>query len=302
MAEQKKLDILTHIRPIHVISTIGLFMLGAGLARYLGERINIPALFFGMVWLIFLQQGFFFLGDYFQTPFHKGLYSQTPFDSPRDIPIQDKKDEVLLYLSVVAFSTAAVITVLLGLQDWINLTAISLMAICFLGFILLVVPGLSLDNSGVGEIITSICLLLCPPALGFTLQYGEFHPFLVYGILPQFPLHLAMIILLRLISYRDDLRLNRKTLLIRIGWVRAVFLHNMLVLGGFLLFGISLLFGFPIRLVGFVFLSLPAAFYLIWYLSKLEYGAPVRWPLITLFSLTVYFLPLYLICFSSWVN
>ena len=302
MAEERKLDLLTHIRPIHVISTMGLFLLGTGLARYLGVRISFPALIFGLAWLILLQQGFIFLGDYFQTPFDKGLYSKTPFDSPRGHPIETKKDEVLLYLSVAAFSAAAVVTILLGIQNWINLTTISLMVISFLGFFLLIVPGLSLDNSGAGEVITSITLLLCPPAFGFALQFGELHPFLIYGILPQFPIHLAMIILLRLISFRDDLQQNRKNLLIRIGWVKAVFLHNLLVLSGFLLFGISLLFGFPIRMVGFVFLVLPAAFYLIWYLSKLEYGAPVRWPLMTLLSLTVYFLPLYLICFSSWMN
>ena len=302
MAEQKKLDLLTHIRPIHILSTMGLFMLGTGISRYLGERIDITPFFLGLIWLIFLQQGFFFLGDYFQTPFDRGLYSKMPFDSPRGNQIQEKKDEVLLYISVAAFSTAAIISILLGLQNWIDLTVISLMVITFLGFILLVVPGLSLDNSGVGEIVTSITLLLCPPALGFLIQFGEFHPFFVYGILPLFPLHLALIILLRLISYREDLQRGRKNLLIKIGWVRAVFLHNLLVLSGFLLFGISLLFGFPSRMIGFVFLVLPAAFYLIWYLSRLEHGAPVRWPLITLLSLTVYFLPLYLICFSSWVN
>jgi 1,4-dihydroxy-2-naphthoate octaprenyltransferase len=302
MAEENKLDLISHIRPIHIISTMGLFMLGTGFARYLGERINFSALLSGMGWLISLQLGYYFLGDYFQTPFDRGLYSKTPFDSPRGNLIREKKDEVLLYLSVAAFSAAAVISVLLGLQNWINLTAISLMAFYFLGFFLLTVPGISLDNSGVGEVVTSITLLLCPPALGFLIQFGELHPFLVYGILPLFPLHLALIILLRLISYREDYGLNRKNLLIRIGWVRAVFLHNMLVLSGFLLFGISLLFGFPIKMAGFVFLVLPAALYLIWYLSRLEYGAPVRWPLLTLLSLTVYFLPLYFICFSAWIN
>ena len=176
------------------------------------------------------------------------------------------------------------------------------MVFYFLGFLLLAVPGLSLDSTGVGEVITSITLLLCPPALGFLIQFGEFHPFLVYGILPLFPLHLALIILLRLISFREDIRLNRRNLLINIGWVKAVFLHNMLVLSGFMLFGVSLLFGFPVRMGGFVFFVLPLALYLIWYLSRLEYGAPVRWPLLTLLSLTVYFLPLYLIGFSSWIN
>jgi hypothetical protein len=75
-----------------------------------------------------------------------------------------------------------------------------------------------------------------------------------------------------------------------------------MILGGFLLFGTAVFFGFPVRLIGLVFLTLPIALYLIYYLSQLKDGAPVRWPLIRLLSLVVFFLPVYLLTYSSWVK
>ncbi|NQS90818.1 MAG: hypothetical protein HQ574_00280 [Chloroflexi bacterium] len=99
-----------------------------------------------------------------------------------------------------------------------------------------------------------------------------------------------------------DLKIGRKTLIFRLGWVRAVFLLNLLILSGFLLFGFTLLFGMPFHLIGLVFLVLPAAGFLVWYLSRLEDGAPVRWPLITYLSLVTFFLPVYLIAYGVWTR
>jgi len=75
-----------------------------------------------------------------------------------------------------------------------------------------------------------------------------------------------------------------------------------MIFSGFLLFGVAILFGFPTRIVGYVFLVLPAALYLVWYLSQLEDGAPVLWPIITLLSLVTFFLPVYLLAYSSWMR
>jgi len=176
------------------------------------------------------------------------------------------------------------------------------MASYFVIYCLLIIPGVSLDLSGIGEFFTSMILVVLPPAIGYLLQVGEFHRFLYLGIFPLFPLHLAMILVLRLKTYSDDLRKSRKTLLVRLGWQRGIYLHNLMVLSGFLLFGVTLFFGMPFRLILPVFLTLPAAGYLILYLSGLQDGAPVRWPLITLLSLVIFFLPVYLITYTVWIR
>jgi hypothetical protein len=91
-------------------------------------------------------------------------------------------------------------------------------------------------------------------------------------------------------------------MLVRLGWVQGIFIHNLLVLGGFLVFGLSAFFGTPLRIIGPVFFVLPIGFLLIWYLSRLKDGAPVRWKLIIPLSLVEFFLPLYLLVYSLWTR
>ncbi len=302
MIKRQRLNLLKHIRPVHLLTTLALYLLGTGFARYLGQRIDYSLFLLGLVWLLFLQLGYYFLGDHFKTPFDAGLYKRLPFNSGEKLAESSQSGEMLLYLSVSCFTGVVVISVLLILQGAVSISTAFLMGLFFAGNLLLVVPGVSLNLSGVGEIITSIVLVIIPPAFSFFLQYGTFHRFIALGIFPLFPLHLALILLLRLTGYSDDLRNNRKNLLVRIGWIQGIFLHNLMIFSGFLLFGVALLFGFPVRIVGSIFLTLPAALYLVWYLSQLEDGAPVRWPLFTLLSLVVFFLPVYLLTYSSWVR
>lgn len=302
MNGKKELDLLQRLRPLHLMTILVLYALGVGFAHYLGVQINSGLLLTGVLWVIFLSTGFYFLGDHFDTPFEGGLNDVQSDTKPIQGNQPDHNKDLLLYVSVSCLAAAAVFTVLLGVQGGLNLPSGILMSCFFGAFCLLVVPGISLDNSGIGEFITSIILVVIPPALAFYLQYGAFHRILYLAIFPIFPLHLAMILILRLKSYPADVQKNQKTLLVRVGWVRGIFIHNLLILSGFLLFGVSLLFAMPVRIVGPVFFALPAAAYLIWYLSHLENGAPVRWPLILLLSLVVFFLPVYLITFSTWIR
>ena len=299
MTETRKLDLVQYVRPLHLMTLIVLYFLGVGFGRYLGQRIHLAPLLIGLLWVLTLSLGLNFLGDYFLTPFDRGKVrkEQAKVDS------QGKdRDEVLLYISVASLAVSAVLAVILGVSGSLSLSTGLVLGIYFLLYCLLIIPGVSLDLSGVGEFFTSIILVVLPPAIGYLLQAGEFHRFLYLGIFPLFPLHLAMILVLRLKTYPADIRKDRKTLLVRLGWQRGVYLHNLMVLSGFILFGVALIFGMPFRLILPVFFTLPVAGYLIWYLSSLKDGAPVRWPLITLLSLVIFFLPVYLITFTVWIR
>jgi len=285
-----------------MITTMAMYLLGTGLAKYLGGRLDTLNFFLGLIWIILLQLGMFLLGDHFQTPFDEGLIrkktqEQTSEKDPGSEP------PVLILLSSVSFlAGAAVLGIILGIRGDLNLASTFVMVTYFLLHILIVVPGISLDLSGIGEFITSIILVIIPPVLAYLLQTGEFHRFITLSVFPLFPLNLALILVMRLKRYPADLAKKRKTLLVRLGWVQGVFIHNLLVFSGFLLFGLSMLFGLPFKLIGTVFLVIPAGIYIIWYLSRLEDGAPVRWSMITLLSLAVFFLPVYLVTYTVWIR
>lgn len=302
MTETRKLDLVQHIRPLHLMTLIVLYILGVGFGRYLGHRINPASLMIGLVWILSLAIGLNFLGDYFNTPFDRGLIRKEQEEKESQDKSLKIKDEIYLYISVACLAVAAVLTLILGISGFLSLSSGLVMASFFVMYCLLIIPGISLDLSGTGEFFTSIILVVLPPAIGYLLTVGEFHRFLYLGVFPLFPLHLAMILVLRLKTYPDDIRKSRKTLLVRLGWQQGIYLHNLMVLSGFLLFGVALIFGMPFRLILPVFLTLPVAGYLIWYLSSLQDGAPVRWPIITLTSLIIFFLPVYLITYTVWVR
>jgi 1,4-dihydroxy-2-naphthoate octaprenyltransferase len=110
-----------------------------------------------------------------------------------------------------------------------------------------------------------------------------------------------VVLTLGLRSYPTDVRLANTTLMVRLGWIKGVFLHNLLLLSGFLLFGVAILFDLPVRIAGPVFTALAPAGYLIWIYAGLERGTPVRWPLIISLSLSTFFIPVYLITFTTWI-
>ncbi|MEJ2412351.1 MAG: hypothetical protein P8Y34_05060 [Anaerolineales bacterium] len=302
MEDRKSSKLLDHLRPVHLLTALALYLTGAGLAHYLGARFETGIFLLGLLWLLLVLEGIFFLGDYFQVPFQAAVF---PLDgsgqSSRNISGSDQ-DSLLLYASLGLLTGAAVMTVMLVINQVIGPAMYGLMGLIFLLLALLVLPGLNLESSGLAEFFTSLSLVVLPPALGFLPQYGSFHRYLYLAVFPLFPLHLALILTLRLRSYAGDLRGQQRTLLVRIGWKKGVFIHNLLVLSGFLLFGSALLFGLPIRIAGPVFIALLPAGYLVWYYAGLEKGAPVRWPLIIPLSLTIFSLPVYLLLFAAWIN
>lgn len=293
MSEPKKLDLIGHIRPLHLLTTLVLYFLGIGFARFLGERIDQGTLLLGLGWLMTLSTGLHFLGDYFDTPFDQGL-------PERQIQKSDQKKDVLIFIAAALLATTAFLTIF-----WIASAGISAPLAVVLGFHFfiygsLVVPGLGIDQTGIGEFFTSFVLVVIPPAVGYLSQVGEYHRFLTLAIFPLFPLHLGLVLTLRLKTFADDLRIDRKTLLVRLGWKRGIVVHNLMLLGGFLLFGFAMVFGMSLRMIGPVFFALPAAGYLIWMLTNFERGAPVRWNLIRFLSLVVFFLPVYMILYTAW--
>lgn len=301
MKDQTKPDLLGSIRPLHLMTVLALYLEGAGLARYLGARLDLAALGMGLGWFLCLTAGIFLLGDYLRVPVEDPIL---PAHSPvlkNEVKGGSLPSNLRLFGSLALISAAGVLTILMAAQGSIT-PGIGIILGGYFGMLaLLIIPGLGLRYSGVGEFLISICLVIFPPALPFLSQYGEFHPFLYLGVFPLFPIHLALILTLRLRSFPGDLRAARKTLMVRLGWVRGIFLHNLLLLSGFLIFGAAMLFGLPVRIVGPVFLALIPAGYLIWIYSSLEKGAPVRWPLIIFLALVVFFLPLYLMTFTAWI-
>lgn len=301
MTDRTRTNLTQHIRPLHLMTALALYLVGAGLARYLGARMDYSLLGLGLSWLLCLQLAVFLLGDYFKISFVPPVLPAGYGSHPASEQDRSPSSQLLLFGALALFSVAGVLTILIRTAGALTPAVGLVLGACFLFSTLLIMPGLNLKVSAIGEFMISICLVVFPPALSFIMQYGEFHRFLSLSIFPLFPLHLALVLTLSLRSYPEDIRADRKTLMVRLGWVRGVFLHNMLQLSAFILFGVAMLFGLPLRIAGPVMFTLLPTGYLVWIYSGLERGAPVRWPLIIFLALVIFFLPVYLILFTAWI-
>jgi 1,4-dihydroxy-2-naphthoate octaprenyltransferase len=288
------------LRPQHFITWISMYLLGAGLTHFLGKPFQPRLFWLGLIWLTSLLLGLILIGDHFETPFDRGLTGKMGYKGV-DTTSSEPVENLELFLGTALLISTAVFSIFLLQTPGLPSAVILIMLMAFFLSAGLVMPGVNLAASGFGELISSVVLILLPPALGFWLQQGEFHSLLALSVFPLFPLHLGMLIFLQLPDFAQDLRLGNVNFLTRAGWVRGVFIHNLLVITGYLLLGLSTLFGFPSRITLIILFSIPLAFYLVWYLSRLERGAPTRWPELSILSISTFFLPVYIMTYSFWI-
>jgi 1,4-dihydroxy-2-naphthoate octaprenyltransferase len=140
------------------------------------------------------------------------------------------------------------------------------------------------------------------PALAFLLQGHEFHRLLVMVAFPLTTLHIGMLLALEFPDYASDLKLGRRPILIRVGWQRGMIIHNVLVLGSFVILGMAFIFGLPLRVGWPVFFVLPIGLFQIWMMNRIADGAKPNWNLLMLVAVSTFGLTTYLLTFAFWTH
>jgi len=190
----------------------------------------------------------------------------------------------------------------LGRLGALNSLVLTLMALVVAGAIFYSVPPVRLATSGYGELTTAILLANLVPALAFTLQYSELHRLLALSTFPITALTLASMISLEFPDYASDLKHGKRTLLVRLGWRNAVWVHHLLVASGYLLFVASFAAGLPGALAWPPLLTLPLGLLQIWYLGRIAEGLKPHWTALTLNALAMTVASVYLLTYAFWTR
>ena len=205
--------------------------------------------------------------------------------------------DAALYVSIAGLATMAVIVFFFFKEG--RLTPSAWFYLAFSLFVILIysVPPLRLVYKGYGEVLLAIHLGFLIPSISFLLQNGNYYRLLNAAIIPVTFLSLAVILTFDFPSYSDDLKYMRQTLLVRMGWERAVPFHHGLVIMAYVLFSFEPLFGFSLNLLWPAFLTIPFAVLQIYWLRNIALGSKPIWTLLTanaiaVFGMTVYFLTL----------
>jgi 1,4-dihydroxy-2-naphthoate octaprenyltransferase len=292
---QQLFHLLRLSRPLNVAFAVLTYVLGAGIARYLGITQNVVVFWLG-------------LGGVTLAQFSMGLLAEAhrPVEQPSENN-EHRAERVnlrnaALTVSLAALAAVALIAILLGQEG-----ALSSVGILFLGFSLVAVlayavPPLRLVDAGFGEFVLAVHIAMVAPALGFVLQQGEYHRLVAIISFPLTLLALAYFIILAFPTFAADEKYDRRTLLRSMGWQRAVPLHHGLILGAYALLASALFFGLAWGLLWPAFLTLPFALLQIFWLRNISQGAKPIWNLLTVNALAVFGLTAYLLTFAFWLR
>jgi 1,4-dihydroxy-2-naphthoate octaprenyltransferase len=288
-------------RPLFLLGAALLYALGVGVANYLGFAVDWRLYILGQAWVTSLQLSTHYLNEYFDAPIDANNPNRTPFSGGSGALEEGKLPrEIALWSAVGALAIATTFTLLLMNVYNIAPSILLLMFIIFLGAFFYSTPPVQLMSSGYGELTTSIIVANLVPALGFILQTGELHRLIAMSTFPLTPLHLAMMLTFELPDYATDVKYDKYTLLVRLGWKRGMTLHNLLILIAFLLLGLSALFGLPGSIAFPAYFALPLGIFQIWYMSRIAAGAKPNWTVLSLTAIFTFGLTAYLLAFAFW--
>jgi 1,4-dihydroxy-2-naphthoate octaprenyltransferase len=282
-------------RPLYLLLAALTYLLGAGIARYLGAFHSSLAFWLGLGGVLFAQLSMNLLAESFR-----------PVREPSEFEA-DKSDRVgyrnsALLIAIGSLATAGLVFFLLGNDIVLKPTVLFFLGMSLAIILAFGVPPVRLVNTGFGEFALAVHIALVMPALGFVFQNIAYHRLVAIVSFPLTLLALAYFLILSFPSFASDQKYDRRTLLRRMGWELAVPFHHGLILGAYLLLAGALLFGLAWNLVWPVFLTFPFAVLQIFWLRNISLGAKPLWTLLTVNALAVFGLASYLLTFAFWLR
>jgi 1,4-dihydroxy-2-naphthoate octaprenyltransferase len=266
------------------------YSIGAAVADYLGLPVDRARLVLGWLAVTTVLLVGQYLDAYFSNLPKLGGTPQAdaahPVGASRRVP---------LYAAIVVAGLLAILLSGLAIQrngplgSWLLLGLGILLAFAY------GVPPLRLATSGYGELVASIGLAGLVPSYAFAMQTGEMHRLVWLATAPLVALTFAMLITRRLSDYAGDLLRERRTLLVRLGWLTGMRLHDAAILAAAVLLAAALAGGLPSRIGIGSLIVLPLAAAQIWQVRRIRNGYPPHWRSLALIAgallaLTAYFI------------
>jgi len=269
------------------------YVLGTGIARYLGFPARLTIFWLGMLGVLLAQMTMGLLREVFRTDPVLGNNGEATGVGIR---------EGALYTSIAALAACAIVAFILYKDGAFTPPLFVSVGASLVLVLAYAVPPLRLLDRGFEELLLAINIAYLGPSIGFLLQAGTYHMLLSVSAVSLTLLLLATLLVLDFPSYAEDLKYMRATLLLRLGWENAIRLHHGLLLGAYILLGASALFGFSFALLAPAFLTLPFAA-LQWHLLRnIASGAKPMWNLLTANAVAVFGLTTYFLTLSFWLR
>jgi 1,4-dihydroxy-2-naphthoate octaprenyltransferase len=295
--------LITLSRPFFLIGGILVYALGAGIADYLGTPIDWGLYILGQAYVTTMQLSAHFLNEYFDSPADVENPNRTPFSGGSGAVGEGKlSQETVMWASLTSLTILASLTVVMISVAPLSPLLVAIVVLAFMGTFFYSAPPVKLAYSGYGELTTSILVANLVPIFAFVLQYGDLHRLLAMTTFPLTALHLSMMIAFEFPDYFNDLKFDKTTLLVRIGWERGMVLHNILILTAFFLLGLAAVFGLPIAIILPALIPLFLGVLQVWQMRRIAAGAKPNWTTIGYTAVVLFGSVVYLLAFTFWTR
>jgi 1,4-dihydroxy-2-naphthoate octaprenyltransferase len=293
-------EFIQNSRPLGLLAGMLLYALGGGVIAYLGESIDWSVYWLGQACVILLQ-----LSSSYLLVYYDRLQEIRRAARATKNPRADQQYRALtsgyLLAAVTTLTMGAMLTVLLLSRGELSPASLLILGLAFLFAFLYAVPPLRLAYTGYGELIAAVLLTNLIPAFAYLLQGGELMGVLGVLSFPLTTLYLAFSLATSLENYFAEIKRGRQNLMIRLGWQRGMFLHNLCILIAYLTIGLSVFFDLPWTLTWPRLLTLPLGLFQVWQIWQISQGAKPRWRLLRITAAASFAITVYLLVFTLWV-
>lgn len=292
-------------RPFFLLGGIGQYLLGAGIARYLGSTIDWGIFLIGLMWGIAMQLATHYLNEYFDAPMDALNPNRTFFSGGSGV-LGEEEGQLPRNVALVAafgmLTIATFFTIQLVRAGEMSASLGIVMGLIFLGAVFYSVPPVTLSKSGYGELTTAILVGTLAPIMAFLLQVGTMHRLVTFTTLPLTFLLVPVLLAVEFPDYATDLKFGKRNLLLRAGWENAMTIHNTFILFAFVILGTASFLGLPSAIALPAFLAFPSGVLQIWQMRRIAAGAKPNWNALALNAVVTFGMMAYMLVFVYWTR
>ena len=281
--------------PLPLLGGALLYGLGSAIASYLGRPFDLGLYMLGQILVTILQLAGHYSFEYHEPQFESEDSRPNPYlGFSKALAPGGLSPQTALYATIVCLVIAATLVSIMLVGGQIPLVAWLILLLFFLGYFFYSTPPVRFHTSGYGELVLSLVIAGLIPSFSFALQADELHRLMLMSTTPLVALHFAMMISFELPEYARNVKLEKRTLMVRLGWATAMRIHDLTMVFAFASFLVAFINGLPRRVALGALIALPLAAVQVWHMERIRRGFPARLRNLTIAALGLFGLTIYL--------